>query len=131
MRARGAEMIDLRQEKNPVVRSYRVYLPALPNAAAAAETLRELRGRGIRDVAVMRKGAAANRISLGVYKSRSNADRRIAELGKLGYSARSAPISNVLDVYAIRARAPGARSDLASAWKAKFPGQPVESVDCP
>ena len=131
MQARGAEVIDLRQEKNPVVRSYRVYLPALPNAAAVAETLRELRRRGIRDVAVMRKGARANRISLGVYKSRSNADRRIADLGKLGYSARSAPISNALDVYAIRARATGARSDLASAWNVKFPGQPIESVDCP
>lgn len=131
MRARGAEVIDLRQEKNPVVRSYRVYLPALPNAAATAETLRELRRRGIRDVAVLRKGARANRISLGVYKSRSNADRRIAELGKLGYSARSAPISNVMDVYAIRARATGSRSDLASTWNVKFPGQPIESVDCP
>lgn len=131
IQSRGAEVIDLRDEKASVVRSYRVYLPALPSAAAAAETLRELRGRGIRDVAVMRKGASANRISLGVFKSRSNADRRMAELGKLGYSPRSAPISKTLDAPAVRARAAGAPADLVAAWKAKFPGQPIEAVDCP
>ncbi len=131
IQSRGAEVIDLRDEKASVVRSYRVYLPALPSAAAAAETLRELRGRGIRDVAVMRKGASANRISLGVFKSRSNAERRVAELGKLGYSPKSAPISKTLDAYAVRARAAGAPADLVSAWKAKFPGQPIEAVDCP
>ena len=131
IQSRGAEVIDLRDEKASVVRSYRVYLPALPSAAAAAETLRELRVRGIRDVAVMRKGASANRISLGVFKSRSNADRRMAELGKLGYSPRSAPISKTLDAYAVRARAAGAPAELVAAWKAKFPGQPIEAVDCP
>ena len=131
IQSRGAEVIDLRDEKASVVRSYRVYLPALPSAAAAAETLRELRVRGIRDVAVVRKGASANRISLGVFKSRSNAERRMAELGKLGYSPRSAPISKTLDAYAVRARAAGAPAELVAAWKAKFPGQPIEAVDCP
>ena len=79
----------------------------------------------------MRKGASANRISLGVFKSRSNAERRVAELGNLGYSPKSAPISKTLDAYAVRARAAGAPADLVSAWKAKFPGQPIEAVDCP
>lgn len=131
IQSQGAEVIDLRQEQNRVVRSYRVYLPALASPDAAAEMLRELRGRGIRDVAVMRKGAPANRISLGVFKSKSNAERRVARLGKLGYSAKSAPISKTLDAYAVRARARGKLSDLASAWKVKFPGQPIEAVDCP
>lgn len=131
MQSQGAEVIDLRHEKAPVVRSYRVYLPALPSAAAAARTLRELRGRGIRDVAAIRKGAGANRISLGVFKSKSNADRRVAQLGKLGYSPKSAPISKSLDAYAVRARADGATPDLVSAWKEKFPGQPIGAVDCP
>lgn len=130
IRSRGAEIVDLRDEKIRVVTSYRVYLPASPSAKAAAAKLRELRGRGIRDVSIMRKGARGNRISLGVFKSKDNAKRRAAQLAKLGYSAKWAANAKSLGVYAIRARAGEPRSALLSSWKDRYPAQPIEPVDC-
>lgn len=131
MHSRGAEVFDLRHKENRVVRSYRVYLPALPSAKEAATKLRELRGRGIRDVAVIRKGARANEISLGVFKSKSNAERRVAELRKLGYPAERAANTKTASEHAVRARAGGGGAALASAWGSRFPGQPIEFIDCP
>ena len=131
MQSRGAEMIDLRQKKNRVVKSYRVYLPAFPSADAAAGKLAELRGRGIRDVAIIGKGARANQISLGVFKRKNNMQRRVAQLEKLGYSARWAANAKTLTEYAIRVRTNGTPPDLTSAWGSEFPGQPFEFVDCP
>lgn len=131
LQSQGAEAIDLREDRNRGARSYRVYLPALPSAQAAAGKLRELRERGIGDVAVLRRGAEANRISLGVFKSKRNAERRVAALEKLGYSANWAATGEIPSAYAVRARAGGTRSAFASAWKGKFPGQPFEFVVCP
>ena len=129
--AEGAEVIDLRQKDNRVVTSYSVYLPALPSAREAATKLRELRGHGIRDVALIREGTRANRISLGVYKSKSNSERRVAQLQKLGYTAERAANTRVSSEHAVRARAGDASSALASAWASKFAGQPIEFIDCP
>ena len=131
MHARGAEVFDLRHKESRAVKSYRVYLPALPNAKEAAAKLRELRGRGIRDVAVIRKGARANQISLGVFESKSNSERRVAELRKLGYPAERAANTRTLSEHAVRARSSGEGAALASAWGSRFPGQPIEFIDCP
>ncbi len=127
----GADVIDLRQKDNRVVKSYSVYLPALPSAREAAAKLRELHGRGIRDVALIRKGARANRISLGVYKSESNSERRLAQLRKLGYPAVRAVNRRISSEQAVRARPGRAPSALAAAWGLKFPGQPIEFIECP
>ena len=129
--AEGAEVIDLRRKDNRAVTSYSVYLPALPSAREAAAKLRELRGRGIRDVALIRKGARANRISLGVFKSESNSERRVAQLRKLGYPAERAENTGVSSEHSVRARPSGTPSALASAWGSKFPGQPIAFIDCP
>ena len=131
MQSLGAEAVEMRHEKNRVVKSYRVYLPASPTAEAAAAKLRELRGKGIRDVAIIGKGARANQISLGVYKRRKNTRHRVAELKKLGYSALSAANTKTLSEYAIGARTGGSRSAFRSAWTARFPRNPIRYVDCP
>ena len=131
MHSQGAEVLDLRHKKSRVVNSYRVYLPALSNAKEASAKLRELRGRGLRDLAVIRKGARANQISLGVFKSKSNSERRVAQLRKLGYPAERAENSRALSEHAVRARSSGAGAALAAAWGSGFPGQPIEFIDCP
>lgn len=131
MQTRGAELVDLRREKKRVVKSYRVYLPAFPSAEAASAKMAELRGRGVRDIAVMRKGTRINEISLGVFKSKSNTRRRIAELKKLGYSAKWGANTKILSEYIVRARPGSAGSALGSAWKSRFPGHSIGYVDCP
>ena len=131
MYSRGAEAIDVDRRERRIVKNYRVYLPGLPSARAADEKLAELRGRGIRDVAVMRKGARAGEISLGVFKSESNTRRRVAALEKLGYSARWAANAKTVSEYVVRARSGETQSAMSSAWKSAFPDRPIEFVDCP
>lgn len=127
----GAELLEIRHEQRRVVKNYRVYLPAGPNARQTAGTVEELRGRGLSDVAIIAKGPMAGRISVGLYKSADNAKSRVAQLKKLGYAAKSATNSKRLSEYAVRARTGGDRSAFDAAWKARFPGNPVRYIDCP
>ena len=131
LQARGAELHDIRHEERRVVKNYRVYLPAASDSAAAKAKLRELRGRGIRDVAIIANGTSANRISLGLYRSAKNAKRRVAQLKKLGYPAKSAANTGKITEYAVQARIGGTRSALEAAWSEKFAGNPVRYADCP
>lgn len=131
IRSRDGEVVRVRHEEHRTVRHYRVYLPAFPSYKEAAAKARELRGRGIRDVAIVGKGAGANEVSLGVYKVRSNMRRRVAQLEKLGYPVKSAADMKTRREYAVEARPGGDRSALDAAWTSKFPGQPIRTVDCP
>ena len=126
----GAELLEIRHERRRVEKNYRVFLPAGANARQTAATVKELRGRGLSDVAVIARGPMAGRISLGLYESADNAKRRVAQLKKLGYPAGSAANSAMLDEYAVRARIGGDRSAFDSAWKARFPENPVRHMDC-
>ena len=130
MRSRGAEIIKMRHEKHRVVRSYRVFFPAFSSYEAAAAKLRELRGRGIRDVAIIGKGVQAKEISLGVYKNKSNMRRRVAELKKLGYSVMSAANTMIQSEYVIKARAVDARSAFDRDWTSRFPGHLLRYAAC-
>ena len=127
----GAKLLEIRHERRRVVKNHRVYLPAGANARQTAATVKELRGRGLRDVATIAKGPMAGRISLGLFKSADNANRRVAQLKKLGYPARSAANATMIDEYAVRAVTGGDRPAFEAAWKARFPGNPVRYIPCP
>ncbi|MCY4548259.1 MAG: tetratricopeptide repeat protein [Defluviicoccus sp.] len=126
----GAELLEIRHERRRVEKNYRVFLPARPNSRRTAATVKELRDRGLRDVAIIARGPMAGRISLGLYESTDNANRRVAQLKKLGYPARSAANSTMLDEYAVSARIGGDRYAFDTAWKARFPENPVRHMDC-
>ena len=130
IRSRDADVVRVRHEEHQTVQ-HRVYLPAFPSSREAAAKVRELRGRGIRDVATYSRGARAHEISLGVYKVRSNMRRRVAALEKLGYPVKSASETKTRREYAVEARPGGDRSAFDAAWTSKFPGHPVRTVDCP
>lgn len=127
----GAELLEIRHERHRVVKNHRVYLPAGANARQTAATVKELRGRGLRDVATIARGPMSGRISLGLFKSADNANRRVAQLKKLGYPARSAANATMIDEYAVGAVTGGDRPAFEAAWKARFPGNPVRYIPCP
>ncbi len=131
LQERGVQVLDIRHEQRRVVKNHRVYLPATRTAEAAAAILRELRGRGARDVAIIVKGPLANRISLGLYKSSNNARRRVAEIRKLGYPAESAANTKSFSAYAVRARTAAPLTTLEQGWNARFPDNPLRRRDCP
>ena len=131
LRAYGAEIVEVRHEKQKIASSYRVYLPPFPSREAAAATMREIRERGVSDVAVIKDGALANGISFGIYAKADNMHRRVAALGRLGYSVRSqAEDVEAIEEYVIKTRASGAPVDLDAAWKSQFPDFSLKAADC-
>ena len=127
----GAELLEIHHERHRVVENYRVYLPAAANAQETDATLRELRDRGLHDIATIAKGPMAGRISVGLYKIEQNAGRRVAQLRKLGYAAKSAANTKMLSHYAVRMRIGRDRTAFDAAWKGRFLGHPVRYIECP
>ena len=127
----GAEVIEVRHEEHQVASSYRVYLPPFASREEAAAKMREIRSRGVRDVAVIQDGALANGISFGIYSKADNVHRRVAALDRLGYAVRSL-VDDVKTVeeYVLKVRASVAPTALDSAWASRFPGHSLELVDC-
>lgn len=67
---------------------YWVYLEPRPSRAAALKTLKALQKRKI-DSFVITKGELANGISLGVFRSKSSADKLEARMKKLGLDVKA------------------------------------------
>ena len=127
----GAEVLEVRHEERQVAGSYRVFLPPLASRVEAEAKLREVRGRGVRDVGLIGAGDLANGISFGRYQDAHNMHRRVAALSRLGYAVRSLAVDvKIVKDYAIRTRAKGAPTALNAAWELRFPGNAIRVVDC-
>ena len=108
--------------------SWRVYLPPLGSQEEAAAKVREIEGRGVRDIGIIGEGDLANGISFGVYRDEDNMRRRLSALEALGYPVRTAPEGEVASEYVLEVRAPNASEAV---WNARFPGHRMRFVDCP
>ena len=127
----GAQVLEVRHEERKVPGSYRVYLPPFASRAAAVAKLREIRDRGVSDVAVIGGGALANGISLGKYRNEDNMHRRVATLSRMGYAVRSIPDDvGIVDEFVVRAQVGGATAALDAAWASRFPGHSIRIADC-
>ena len=128
LRARGAAA-ESRAESRGAAQS-RVYIPPFADRAAAAAALRELRGRGLRDVGVIGDGPLANGVSLGVFRSADRARRRAAELRGMGYApqieTRAAPAAG----YAVEARFAAPPGAPQAEWAAAWPARPLAPAPC-
>ena len=127
LRARGAEIVAVRLEEDRSIRSYRVFLPPFQSHEKAAEAVREIQERGVRDVAVIGEGALKNGVSFGVYRDEENMRRRVADLEAFGYSVRSAPDVEVVDDYVVEVQAP---AGFDADWQDHFPEHSIRRVDC-
>ena len=127
----GAEVLAVRHEEWPTASRYWVYLPPFASREEAQAKLREIRGRGVRDVAVIPSGELANGISFGLYREAANVRRRVAAVERLGYAVRSR-IEEAERVagYVVKARAAGAVAAIEAAWSSRFPEQRLQVVDC-
>ena len=131
LQAHGVEGVEVHHEERRVARSHRVYLPPLASRAEADAKLREIRGRGVRDVAIIGDGALENGISFGVYTEAKNMRRRVAALDSLGYDVETGAVDiDVLEEYVVNMRAADPLDALRSAWTPRFPEQAMEPVAC-
>lgn len=131
LRSRGAEILAIAAESRETIESHRVYIPPLDSHESALRTMRELKSRGIRDVAVVSRGKLRNAVSLGVYRSRTNAESRMTSLKRLGYSVQSAVNMTTQQEYVtIQARLSGPHDALFDAWTSRFSANSFRHVDC-
>ena len=130
MRSRGAEEIEVGEEEQQVIKNYQVYLPPASSREAATAIARELHDKGVSDIWIIAKGPQANRVSLGVFRSKQNMTRRVAELESLGYSVMTTENMKTVTEYAVEASAGSDRSAFGDAWKAKFSEFAIRYVDC-
>ena len=131
LRSRGAEILAIAAESRETIESHRVYIPPLDSRKSALRTMRELKSRGIRDVAIVLRGELRNAVSLGVYRSRENAVSRMTSLKRLGYSVQSAANTTTQQEYVtIQARLNGSGDALLDAWTSRFSADSFRRVDC-
>ena len=130
MRAAGAEAVEIRQEEQQVIKNYQVYLPPASSRDAARAVASELRDKGVVDIWIIAKGAQANGISLGVYRSKGNMSRRVAEMERLGYSVATTANTKTVTEYAVEARTGDDHAALEDAWNAKFQDYAIRRMDC-
>lgn len=130
LESRGARVLEVRREEVRRVSTHQVYLPPLKDRSTAEESVREIRARGVRDVAVIRGGSLANGISFGVFAVEENMRRRVAALERLGYPARSRDTATTVSRYSVQARTEDVPDDLLTAWAERFPEHSLERVGC-
>ena len=109
---------------------HQVYLPPLADRAKAADKVREIRARGVRDVAVIGKGPLVNGISLGVFQVVGNRDRRVAALERLGYHPLSRGQPGFGLRYFLELRTSQDPDRIRAAWASRFPEHSLEPTDC-
>ena len=130
LESEGAEVVGLRRERHREVTRHQVYLPPLEDRAKAADKVREIRARGVRDVAVISKGPLANGISLGVFRVTGNRDRRVAALERLGYRPLSRDHVVIGHRFHLELRTAEDPEGIRAAWAKRFPEHTLEHADC-
>jgi hypothetical protein len=81
------ERIQFKETRAVKSRGWWVYMPAFETRDLALTNARALAAQGIRDYYVVTAGDQQNTISLGLFRERSNADKRRADLIGLGFDA--------------------------------------------
>ena len=91
--------IQYREAHATETRGYWVYLPAMSSREQALTIARQLSAKGVRDYYVVTAGEQQNSISLGLFKARTNAEKRQADLRELGFDTEISERADELPVY--------------------------------
>lgn len=88
LRELGAKTFE-RKYKKPVSSGYWVYLSPYPSWKEARQQVLNLEAQGMNDIFIMGRGKMKNAVSLGLFRSKSAADRRVTRLKKLGIKPKT------------------------------------------
>jgi len=97
----------LRNIQQTQVTGYWIYLPPYPSIAAATAATRELGAKGLRDYYIVASAPNANAISLGLFRERSGAERRLARVRKMGFQPKLEVRTTNNELYWLDYRDPG------------------------
>ena len=122
--------IQFHEDRQRQPRGFLVYLAAPPNRDEALRVARRLSAKGVRDYYVVTAGEQQNSISLGLFKERTNAEKRQVDLRELGFEAEIVERADELPVYWLDyAIAP----ETSMSWRDALPDFPdlrEEPVSC-
>lgn len=106
---------------------YNVFLPPLPDRAAAQAVAQRIAAAGLDDFFVVNEGEQANAIALGRYRNREGAERRLAALKAAGFDAQLAETgAPAAQWWADIAAAPGVDAPQARAAASARESQPLD-----
>ena len=111
----------------PLASYHRVYLGPFGDRAEAVRTMADLKRQGLRDMARIDSGPLRNAVSLGVYRKRENADRRVRALRAMG-------VTPEVQAGGTRAWLHGSAPDLRALtadWSGAFPDTSMTPEPCP
>ncbi|MEL7448534.1 MAG: efflux RND transporter periplasmic adaptor subunit [Pseudomonadota bacterium] len=85
---------------------YVVVTPALPTADERYDMARRLREAGVSDVLVFERGDFSGRVAVGAYNGPKSAERRRAQLERLGFDIEVQPRTRRFDEWQVQVRLP-------------------------
>jgi len=91
--------IDVRKREESQRHRYWVYLPVMPSRVSAIEKSKQLAQAKISDYYIVRSGDKKNAISLGHYKEKQHADRRVSRLKKQGFGTEMEVIFRQINIF--------------------------------
>ena len=121
--------VDIRHDGAASRPLFGIYLE--PRSASEREqNLRDLASQGIRDVLPVRREGMSHAISLGVFSSQENVNRRLAEIEKQGYRPIVVPRRDVGGTRYVEAELAAGFEDPARLPAAEMGGAAVKPVTC-
>lgn len=106
----------LRKIRQTQVTGYWIYLPPYPSTAAATAVTRQLGAKGLHDYYVVASAPDANAISLGLFRERSGAERRLARVRKMGFQPKLQVRTSDKELFWLDYRDPGNGTIGAGLW---------------
>ena len=108
---------------------YWIYLPPQASKQAAVRKTQELAAKKVDDFFIVLASKYQNAISLGVYKNRNGAERRLAELREKGFEALMEPRYQPINVYWLDVGGHLTERQW-NAVREEYPAQRRETVTC-
>lgn len=125
-----ARQVDAQvREISAVEPRYWVYLPPFVSRSAAFAGEQALRAKGIEDIQVLAGNGVENGISLGLYRDKGSAERRIRQIRALGYAPKMDVLQRSQVSYWVEAPAHAAR-EPSWAQAIREPGIRLELRAC-
>lgn len=120
LRGRVADAIQRSKQESRHHR-YWVYIPAQKNRQEAIAMSRRLARNKVKDYYIVRGGDRNNSISLGHFKEKVHADRRIKSLKQLGFDVQIEPIYRQYELYWLDYTVPAGSHIEEGFWSALLP----------
>jgi len=108
---------------------YEVFVPPLKDRSSVDEEMRRMREDGFTDIMRINSGDLVNGVSVGAYRRRENAERRVKSLRAKGYPVEFKPRDKTRTTYWVALGA-GASRELRNEFVSSFPAYPLTESAC-